>query len=97
MSNWPKSAIVSCMVLVVGAVLGNVYVYHHVRDSYLAVGLNNGRIDQQEIILKAISDNFLIVNCEDEKWSKPLVELATVKTDALFIGTTSRGEIAICE
>lgn len=85
------------MTLLVGSILSNVYIYHHVRDSYLAVGLNNGRIDQQEIILKTISENFETIKCEDEEWSKPPVELVTVKTKTLFIGTTSVGAIAICE
>ncbi len=96
MSKWPKSAIISFMILLVGSILSNVYIYHHVRESYLAVGLNNGRISQQEIILKSISENFMTINCADEKWSKPPVELATVKTDTLFIGITNSGAIAIC-
>ncbi len=84
MSKWPKSAIISFMTLLVGSILSNVFIYHHVRDSYLAVGLNNERLDQQEIILKTISENFEPIKCEDENWSKPPVELATVKTDTLF-------------
>ena len=97
MSTWPKSAIISFMILLLGAVLSNVFLYHYVRDSYRAVGINDGRIWQQEVILKTISDNVSIINCEDEKWRKPPVELATAKTNTLFIGTTSRGEIAICQ
>jgi hypothetical protein len=97
MSKWPKSAIISFMILLVGAVFSNVYNYHYVRESYRALGMNDGKLAQQEIILKTISENFETINCEAETWSKPAVELATVKTDTLFIGTTSRGEIAICQ
>lgn len=94
--RWPRSAIVSVLLLIVIAFAGPIIVYPNTRASYHAVGVNDGRIGQRQEILELIQKSMLVADCRTLQTPNAPIELLTVKTTSLYLVPIDERTTAFC-
>jgi len=93
--RWPLSAYAVLAVLTMGFASVLWWNYDRTRESYRAVGLNDGRIQQREETIRLLTRTLDIPPCQDDPTGK-FVELVSVKADAIFMRKISESEVTFC-
>ena len=85
--------------LVVAAVLGSgAYgFYTHTREAYRAVGINDGRISQQEELLEKIRRSASIQDCTSYGLTVQRIEFLTVKAETLYLVKAEGANVQFCQ
>lgn len=92
--SWPVSAYMTIVVLIVvfGVALG--WVYSETRESYKAVGFNDGEILQGVKTIAKIQQSVRILKCHDI--TRPQVEFLTVKGDSVYLAVIDDDRVQFC-
>jgi hypothetical protein len=85
MPRWPRSAMVSVLLLIVIAFAGPIIVYTNTRASYHAVGVNDGEIGQRQETLELIQKSVLVADCRTIQTPSPPIEFLTAKPTSLYL------------
>lgn len=97
MLKWPRSAYLVCFMLIFINIGSIFLVYRETRFSYLAVGLNDGRIAQKSDIIRTIESNVVIVECHSlMNTGAAVVDLINVKAESLSMGVSENGSVRFC-
>ncbi|MBK9218408.1 MAG: hypothetical protein IPL70_08240 [Uliginosibacterium sp.] len=82
MFKWPRSAFLTVSVLIVLFGVTLYITYTHTRTAYLAVGFNNGQIDQGERVFKKIQQLVILNECQENEKN---IEFMAVKAESLNV------------
>jgi hypothetical protein len=97
LGSWPRRAYAALAVLILVLVFGARFIYVETRDSYRAVGLNNGRIEQREETMATIRRSVRVAQCKQLQDSNPSIELLAVKAESLYLKVASDGTVRFCQ
>jgi hypothetical protein len=96
MHPWPRNAYAVLAVVVVVAGVAMRWLYTETRTAYLAVGLNDGQIQQREQTMTAIARAVPVVNCTQLMNINPPIELLAVKAESLYMAVSKDGAVRFC-
>lgn len=93
---WPFSAYLTIVALFVLFAVVLRCVYTETRQSYKAVGFNDGQIYQQEQLLKKIQLSVAIQECLNYQSASKPVEFLTIKADTIYMITIDGNRVQFC-
>ena len=94
-AGWPRAAYAVIGVLIVSFSVILWLTYRYVRDSYRAVGFNDGQIYQREQTMKLLERSVSIPPCRDDD-EELFVEFVSVKSDSIHIRTVNERQVMFC-
>ena len=96
MRTWPRSACILSIVLIAILGFGMRIILTETRDSYRAVGFNDGQIDQRERTMEKIERLGVVEDCKKFSQTPKPIEFLSVKADSIFIIVNQGSEIHFC-
>ncbi|MBK1869952.1 hypothetical protein [Taklimakanibacter albus] len=96
MLRWPRSAIVSVLLLIAIALAAPIAVYKSTRAAYHAVGINDGQIGQRQEIMDLIQKSVLVADCRTIQTPNVPIEFLTVKANSLYLIPIDGKTVAFC-
>jgi len=94
--KWPCSAYVAVLLTVALSAVATVFVYTQTRESYHAVGFNDGQIHQREQTMRTIERIVPMEDCMKVQWASPPIELLAVKAEAFAMNIAADGSVKFC-
>lgn len=96
MKNWPKNAVRTLAVMSFCWVASLYFVWSTTNDNYLAVGKNNGSIEERYKLIERLKSIAPVDKCTDWPDSTNTAVLVAVKTEQVNARVGSDGQVKFC-
>jgi hypothetical protein len=94
--RWPASAFVTLAVVIIVFSISLWMTNTHTRESYRAVGFNDGRIEQRLETIENLAQIVTMEPCRDDSAGAGYVPFLAVKSEAVLIRTTDGSQATFC-
>lgn len=96
MRSWPKSAYLTILTLVMVFGVTLRWTYVETRDSYRAVGFNDGQIAQRAQVVENIQRLVSVAECRQLPNASGAVEFLSVKAESVYALVSADGCLQFC-
>lgn len=93
---WPRGAIVTLLLTCVALTSVSAWVYVHTREAYRAVGFNDGRLHERELMLDKIRHSTRLEACSARS-AASAVEFVSVKAESVYLHVVDGGHLRFCQ
>jgi hypothetical protein len=96
MRSWPFSAFIVILVLALTSGTLLFWLYEHTKESYRAVGFNDGQIHQRELLAKKVEEQVKLKDCKEYGTKPSPTEFLSVKNDSIYMVKVSETSLEFC-
>jgi len=93
---WPRGAIVTLVLACVALSSVSAWVYVHTREAYRAVGFNDGRVHERELMLDKIRHSTRLEACAASSAASS-VEFLSVKAESVSLQVVDGNHLRFCQ
>jgi hypothetical protein len=93
---WPRGAIVTLALACIALISMAAWVHVRTRDAYRALGFNDGRIHEREVMLDKIRRSTRLEACNASPAASS-VEFLTVKAESIYLDVIDSDHVRFCQ